>query len=383
MEKDYYARLNVSRGASAEEIRKAFRKLAMKHHPDRNKDNLEESKQKFTEMKEAYDVLSNPKKRKIYDQYGPEGLNGYTGSAGRGPDVEGMSDIFGDIFGSAFGGGGFSGGFQRGQQREQQQVRLFRMEISLSDVAHGVEKNIQAPMDVDCSTCKGSGAKPNTQIKTCSHCNGSGVVRQQVQFFSMQSTCPHCQGEGKVIENPCSDCSGSGKVQKKSQINFKIPSGIEHGQRIQINETIIVEVHVAEHPVFYRDGKNLRLDVTISVVQAMLGDSIEVPTLDSKVRLKIPAGTQPNTKMRISAKGLPELGRYRRMGDLICNILVEVPVKLNHDEIEKLKEFDLLVHGQKGTKSRSSKTGKRKADECNPHYPLKEKLSKLWNKFMG
>ncbi len=338
---DYYKLLGVDRNASEAELKKSFKRLAMKFHPDRNKDDPEQAEIKFKEIKEAYDVLSDPQKRAAYDQFGHEGVNaGFGGARG----AEGFSDIF-DMFGDIFGGGRQQrGGVQRGADLR------YNLELSLEEAVHGTETTIKVPVLVACGECGGSGARKGSSPVTCQTCHGHGQVRMQQGFFSVQQTCPTCRGAGKQIKDPCPKCYGQGRVQETKTLSVKIPPGVDTGDRIRLSGEgeagagggpagdLYVQVHVKEHPIFSRDGANLSCEVPISFPAACLGGEIEVPTLDGKVILKIPPETQTGKMFRLRGKGVKPV-RGGITGDLLCKIYVETPVHLTKEQkalIEKL-----------------------------------------------
>jgi len=346
---DYYKILGVDRNASDAEIKKSYRSLAMKHHPDRNKDNPEAAEIKFKEINEAYEVLSDPKKRSAYDQFGHAGVDG---SAGRGAGGFGaggdfgdiFGDMFGDIFGSRRGGGGNSA--QRGSDLR------YNLEITLEEAVNGTEQKIRIPVYVTCDTCSGSGAKPGSSPVTCSMCHGHGQVRMQQGFFTVQQTCPTCRGTGKQIKDPCGKCYGQGRVKDEKTLSAKIPAGVDTGDRIRLSGEgeagqqgapagdLYIDVHVKKHAIFSRDGANLSCEVPISFVTACLGGEIEVPTLNGKVLLKIPAETQTGKAFRLRGKGVKPV-RGGAVGDLICKVHIETPVNLTGEQkslVEKLGE---------------------------------------------
>lgn len=342
---DYYKLLNVGRNASDAEIKKSYRSLAMKYHPDRNADNPEAAEAKFKQIKEAYEVLSDPKKRAAYDQFGHAGVDPSMGGGRGGFGAEGFSDIFGDVFGDIF-GGGRRGGAQRGSDLR------YNLEISLEEAVAGVEKQIRIPVLVTCEECDGSGAKKGSSPVTCTTCHGHGQVRMQQGFFSVQQTCPTCRGTGKQIKDPCGRCHGQGRVQDSKTLSAKIPAGVDTGDRIRLSGEgeagergapagdLYIEIHVKQHPIFERDGANLACEVPISFVTACLGDEIEVPTLDGKVMLKIPAETQTGKVFRLRGKGVKQV-RGGPIGDLLCKVRIETPVNLTKEQkalVEKLGE---------------------------------------------
>lgn len=346
---DYYKILGVDRNASDAEIKKSYRSLAMKHHPDRNKDNPEAAEIKFKEINEAYEVLSDSKKRAAYDQFGHAGVDG---SAGRGAGGFGaggdFGDIFGDMFGDIFGGrrGGGGSSAQRGSDLR------YNLEITLEEAVNGTEQKIRIPVYVTCDTCSGSGAKPGSSPVTCSMCHGHGQVRMQQGFFTVQQTCPTCRGTGKQIKDPCGKCYGQGRVKDEKTLSAKIPAGVDTGDRIRLSGEgeagqqgapagdLYIDVHVKKHAIFSRDGANLSCEVPISFVTACLGGEIEVPTLNGKVLLKIPAETQTGKAFRLRGKGVKPV-RGGAIGDLICKVNIETPVNLTGEQkslVEKLGE---------------------------------------------
>lgn len=346
MEKqDYYKLLDVSRDASDRDIKKAYRRLAMKHHPDRNPDD-EKAELKFKEISEAYEVLSDAQKKAAYDQYGHAGVEGQAGF-GAGGFEGGFSDIFGDVFGDIFGGNG--GGRRRTNVRRGADLR-YNLDLSLEEAVRGCDKTLKVPTFVACEPCEGSGAKPGTTAKTCGTCGGVGQVRMQQGFFSVQQTCPSCRGEGKVISDPCGACRGQGRVEKNKTLQVKIPPGVDTGDRIRLTGEgeagghggpagdLYVQVSVRKHPIFERDGQHLFCEVPISFVDAALGGELDVPTLDGRVKLKIPAETQTGKMFRLRGKGIKPV-RGGTIGDLMVRTVVETPVSLNTRQRELLKEF--------------------------------------------
>lgn len=346
---DYYKILGVDRNASDAEIKKSYRSLAMKHHPDRNKDNPEAAEVKFKEINEAYEVLSDPKKRTAYDQFGHAGVDGSAGRGGAGGFGAGgdFGDIFGDMFGDIFGGrrGGGSAA-QRGSDLR------YNLEITLEEAVNGTEQKIRIPVLVTCNSCSGSGAKAGSSPVTCSMCHGHGQVRMQQGFFTVQQTCPTCRGTGKQIKDPCGKCYGQGRVKDEKTLSAKIPAGVDTGDRIRLSGEgeagqqgapagdLYIDVHVKKHAIFNRDGANLSCEVPISFVTACLGGEIEVPTLNGKVLLKIPAETQTGKAFRLRGKGVKPV-RGGALGDLICKVQIETPVNLTSEQkllVEKLGE---------------------------------------------
>ena len=350
--RDFYEILGVAKGASEEDIKKSYRKLAMKYHPDRNPDN-KEAEEKFKEVKEAYEMLSNPEKREAYDRYGHAGVdpNGMGGGGGFG--AGGFGDAFGDIFGDIFGGGA-RGGRGGGPQVYRGADLRYNLEITLEQAAAGFDTTIRVPSWDKCDTCHGSGAKPGTQPVTCSTCAGHGQVRMQQGFFSIQQTCPKCHGSGKIIPEPCAACGGAGRIKRNKTLEVKIPAGIDNGMRIRSSGNgepgtnggpagdLYVEIHIKPHTVFQREGDDLHCEMPISFVKAALGGEIEVPTLGGKVSFTIPEGTQTGKTFRLKGKGIKGV-RSGYSGDLFCHVVVETPVKLTDKQKDLLKEFERLT----------------------------------------
>ncbi len=348
--RDYYEVLGVDRNVDDQALKKAYRKLAMKYHPDRNPDN-KGAEEKFKEVNEAYEVLSDAEKRRRYDQFGHDGVNGQFGggSQGFGGGFGGFEDIFGDIFGDVFGG-------QRTRRRgpERGQDIKQRVTISFEDAAFGKKIEIKLNRTEECSECHGSGAKAGTGKKTCPTCNGTGEVRtvQRTPFGNIQSsrTCSTCNGEGEIIETPCPKCHGKGHTRKVKTIEVDIPAGIDDDQMIKLSGQgeigkkggprgdLYIVVSIKEHPLFTRDGFDVYFEMPITFVQATLGDEIEVPTIDGKVKYTIPEGTQSGTTFRLRDKGIPRL-RGNSRGDQYIKITVEIPKKLNEKQKDILREF--------------------------------------------
>ncbi|MDD5228335.1 MAG: molecular chaperone DnaJ [Methylococcales bacterium] len=360
---DFYKILNVDRNASDAEIKKSYRSLAMKHHPDRNADNPAAAEEKFKQIKEAYEILSDPKKRAAYDQFGHAGVDPSMGG-GRGAGASDFGDAFSDIFGDMFGRRGGGGGQQGGQRGSDLRYNL---EISLEEAVSGTEQKIRIPVLVTCSDCSGSGAKKGSTPITCSMCHGHGQVRMQQGFFTVQQTCPTCRGTGKQIKDPCSKCYGQGRVKDEKTLSAKIPAGVDTGDRIRLSGEgeagqqgapsgdLYIEIHVRQHSIFKRDGANLSCEVPISFVTACLGGEIEVPTLGGKVLLKIPAETQTGKLFRLRGKGVKPV-RGGAVGDLICKVLIETPVNLTTEQkslVEELGE-SLLSNGKHHSPQESS-----------------------------
>jgi len=347
--RDYYEVLGVNKDAAEDEIKKAYRKLAMKHHPDRNPDNPK-SEEQFKEAKEAYEILTDANKRAAYDQYGHAGVD--PSSAGAGAGFGGFSDAFGDIFSDIFGGGG---GRSRSTVFRGADLR-YNLEVTLEEAARGTETRVRIPAMEECETCKGTGAKPGTQPTQCTTCSGHGQVRMQQGFFSIQQTCPRCHGTGKMIPNPCQPCSGSGRVKKQKTLSVKIPSGVDEGDRIRLSGEgeagvnggpagdLYVVIHIKSHQVFTRDHNDLHCEMPISITTAALGGDIEIPTLEGYAKIKVPAETQSGKVFRLRGKGIKGV-RSASHGDLLCHVIVETPVNLTSRQKELLQEFESISGG--------------------------------------
>ena len=347
--RDYYEVLGVPKNASDEDIKKAYRKLAMKFHPDRNQGDAE-AEVKFKEAKEAYEILSDAEKRGAYDQYGHAGVDpNMRGGPGGAQGFGGFADAFGDIFGDIF-------GQARRQQGGGRQVYRgndlsYAMEVTLEEAAEGKEAQIRIPSWDECDTCHGTGAKPGTSAKTCSTCHGSGSVQMRQGFFSVQQTCPHCRGSGKIIPEPCTTCHGQGKVKQQKTLEVKIPAGIDGGMRIRSTGNgepgtnggppgdLYIEIRIKKHDIFERDGDDLHCAVPISFTTAALGGEIHVPTLQGEAAIDLPEGTQTGKQFRLRGKGIKGV-RSSFPGDLYCHITVETPVKLTEHQRKLLKELD-------------------------------------------
>ncbi len=347
--RDFYEVLGVPKNASDDEIKKAYRKLAMKYHPVRNQgDKAKEAEVKFKEVKEAYEMLSDAQERAAYDQYGHAGVDpnmrGGPGAEGFAGFGEAFGDIFGDIFGQTRRGAG-------GRQVYRGNDLSYALEINLEEAANGKDAQLRIPSWDECNTCHGTGAKPGTLAKTCTTCNGSGQVQMRQGFFSVQQTCPHCRGSGKVIPDPCNSCHGQGKIKSQKTLEVKIPAGIDDGMRIRSTGNgepgtnggppgdLFIEIRIKKHDIFERDGDDLHCSVPISFTTAALGGEIRVPTLAGEAAIDIPEGTQNDKQFRLRGKGIKGL-RASFPGDLYCHITVETPVKLTEHQRKLLKELD-------------------------------------------
>ncbi len=369
--RDFYEILGVAKNASDDDIKKAYRKLAMKHHPDRNPDS-KGAEDKFKEAKEAYEMLSDPQKREAYDRYGHAGVDPNMGSGGfGGAGGPGFADAFGDIFGDIFGnarGGGQRGG---GPQVYRGADLRYNLDISLEQAAHGFDTTIRVPSWDGCDICHGSGAKPGTQPTTCPTCGGHGQVRMQQGFFSIQQTCPKCHGTGKIIPEPCTACGGAGRIKRNKTLEVKIPAGIDDGMRIRSSGNgepgmnggppgdLYVEIHIKQHAVFQRDGDDLHCEIPISFAKAALGGEVEVPTLSGKASFTLPEGTQTGKTFRLRGKGIKGV-RSGYPGDLFCHVVVETPIKLTERQKDLLRELDRLTAEGGAKHSPQSKSWKDK-----------------------
>lgn len=352
--RDYYEILNLDRGAEQAEIKKAYRRIAMKFHPDRNPDDAD-ADAKFKEATEAYEVLSDQEKRQAYDQFGHAGVDPQAGGFGGGSGS--FSDIFGDVFGDIFGGGG--GGRSRGGPQRGSDLQ-YTLDLDLEQAVKGTTVKIKVPRLVSCEPCDGSGAKPGSTPSNCGTCGGVGQVRMQQGFFSVQQTCPNCRGRGQVISDPCRECSGQGRVEERKSLSVKVPAGVDTGDRIRLSGEgeagpgggpsgdLYVQISVRDHQLFERDGKHLYCEVPISFVDAALGGELEVPTLDGRVKLKIPAETQTGKLFRLRGKGVVPV-RGGSAGDLMCRVAVETPVNLNRRQKDLLEELRTMMD-ERGSK---------------------------------
>jgi molecular chaperone DnaJ len=352
--RDYYEVLGVSQDADEKDIKKAYRRVAMKFHPDRNPDDPD-ADHKFKEATEAYDVLMDSEKRGAYDRFGHAGVDPSMGGGGFGGGGGNFSDIFGDVFGDIFGGGG--GGRGRGGPQRGSDLR-YTLDITLEDAVRGTTVEIRVPSLSTCEKCDGSGAKKGSSPTTCGTCGGAGQVRMQQGFFQVQQTCPNCRGRGKTISDPCNACHGQGRVEKTRTLSVKVPPGVDTGDRIRLSGEgeagpdggppgdLFVQMSVRQHNIFERDGKNLYCEVPITFVTAALGGELEVPTLDGRVKLKIPAETQTGKLFRLRGKGVKPV-RGGSVGDLLCRAVVETPVNLKKEQKALLEQFEQSL-GQGG-----------------------------------
>ncbi len=368
--RDFYEILGVGKNASDEEIKKAYRKLAMKHHPDRNPDS-KSAEEKFKEAKEAYEMLSDPQKRDAYDRYGHAGVDPNMGGGGGGG---GFADAFGDIFGDIFGQAGGGRGGRGGPQVYRGADLRYNLEITLEQAAHGYDTTIRVPSWDNCETCDGSGAKPGTSPVSCTTCGGHGQVRMQQGFFSVLQTCPKCHGSGKINPSPCGTCSGAGKIKRNKTLEVKIPAGIDDGMRIRSSGNgepgmnggppgdLYVEIRIKQHAMFQRDGDDLHCEIPISFAKAALGGEIEVPTLNGKASFTIPEGTQSGKTFRLRSKGIKGV-RSGYAGDLFCHVIVETPVTLTERQKELMREFEQLTVEGGSKHSPQTKSWKDKVKE--------------------
>lgn len=375
--KDYYDLLGVARDAEASVIKKAYRKLAIKFHPDKNPDDAA-AEAKFKEIGEAYEVLSDEEKRAAYDRYGHAAFEGGMGGGGGfGGGFHDASDIFSQVFGGAFGGGGgfeeFFGGGGRSRRRSAAQPGSdlrYDLDITLEEAAVGCEKELEIEKEASCSTCNGGGSKSGSGSKTCSTCGGAGAVTRQAGIFVQQTTCPECHGAGQVISDPCNDCGGQGRRTETARIKIRIPAGVDSGTRLRSSGNgdaglrggpagdLYVFISIKQHEMFERDGADLHCEVPVPFSVATLGGELEVPTLEGKASIKVPAGTQGGTTFRLRGRGIKDLS-YGTKGDLHVTVHVEVPTKLNSEQKEKLKEFSESI-GEKNSPMQESFFAKAK-----------------------
>ena len=367
--RDYYEVLGVNRDAAEEDIKKAYRKLAMTWHPDRNPENPK-AEERFKEAKEAYEILSDSQKRTAYDQFGHAGVDPTmaAGAGAAGAGFGNFADAFGDIFGDIFGGGRARSNVYRGADLR------YNLETSLEDAARGTETRIRIPAMEECTTCHGSGAKPGTSPTTCPTCQGHGQVRMQQGFFSIQQTCPRCHGSGKIVASPCPTCSGAGRIKQHKTLSVKIPAGVDEGDRIRLSGEgeagmnggppgdLYVVIHLKPHPVFTRDHNDLHCEMPISFTTAALGGEIEIPTLDGYAKIKIPAGTQAGQMFRLRGKGIKGV-RSSSHGDLICHVAVETPVNLTARQRELLQELEAINQKDAGRHNPRAKSWMEKVKE--------------------
>jgi molecular chaperone DnaJ len=346
--RDYYEVLGLSRGASDDEIKKAYRRLAMKHHPDRNPDNPR-AEEHFKEAKEAFEVLSDANKRAAYDQFGHAGVEHGAGGPGGPGGFGSFADAFGDIFSDIFGG---ASGRSRASMYRGADLR-YNLEITLEQAAFGTETKIRVPTMAACGTCDGSGAKPGTSPTSCPTCQGHGQVRMQQGFFSIQQTCPTCRGSGKHVATPCGECGGAGRIRKQKTLSVKIPSGVDDGDRIRLSGEgeagvnggppgdLYVVLQIKPHPVFQRDHNDLHCEMPVSFAVAALGGELEIPTLEGAAKIRVPAETQSGKVFRLRGKGIKGV-RSSTAGDLMCHVVVETPVNLTARQKELLEEFEQI-----------------------------------------
>ncbi len=346
--RDYYDVLGVNRDASEEEIKKAYRKLAMKWHPDRNPENPK-AEERFKEAKEAYEILTDAQKRSAYDQFGHAGVDPTAAAgAGAGAGFQGFGDIFSDIFGDIFGGA------RAGRSNVYRGADLrYNLELTLEQAAHGFETRIRIPTLAECGTCHGSGAKPGTQPQTCATCRGAGQVRISQGPFSIAQTCPRCHGSGKTVAHPCASCGGAGRVKHHKTLSVRIPAGVDEGDRVRLGGEgeagvnggppgdLYVQVHLRPHSVFQRDHDDLHCEMPISITSAALGGEIAIPTLDGSARINVPSGTQTGRTFRLRGKGIRGV-RSQAPGNLFCHVVVETPVNLTSRQRELLQEFETI-----------------------------------------
>ena len=377
-EKDFYKVLGVEKSADAAEIKKAYRKLAMKYHPDQNKDNPE-AEAKFKEVNEAYDVLKDEQKRAAYDRYGNSAFDGSMGGGPGGPGAGGFnagafSDIFEDMFGDFMGGRGGRGANTRGSDVQ------YTMEITLEDAYKGKEATIKLPLQEECAECNGTGAESGTQVEQCDTCGGAGRIRAQQGFFTIERACPTCQGQGQAIKDPCKKCGGEGRIKKTRNLKIKIPKGVEHGRRIRLSGEgeagvrggqkgdLYVLIAIKPHKLFKRDGANLHCRVPITMTKASLGGDVEVPTIEGKTaKVKIPEGTQTGQQFRLKTKGMPVL-QSPAIGDMYIEIFVETPVNLDKKQKDLMNQLDTTIS--------NAKSGHKHSPESSGFF---SKMKEFWD----
>lgn len=350
-QKDYYEVLGVSRDADADTLKKSFRRLAMKYHPDKNEGD-KAAEEKFKEIKEAYEILADPEKRQAYDQFGHAGVSGMHGGAGPGAGFDMGSifdEIFGGNFGDMFGGGGGGRRVQRGADLR------YHLDLTLEQAVKGCEVKIRVPTWVGCKDCDGSGARKGSKPEQCKDCGGVGQIRMQQGFFSVQQTCPSCRGQGEVIMDPCNKCHGQGRIQEQKTLSVKVPAGVDNGDRIRLagegeaaphggqSGDLYVQMSIKKHHIFTREDQNLHCEVPISFVVAAMGGEIEVPTLDKRMKLKIPAGTQTGKSFRLRGQGVRSV-RGHGVGDLYCHVNVETPINLTSEQKDLLNKFEASIN---------------------------------------
>lgn len=367
--RDYYEILGISPNASSQEIKKAYRRLAVKYHPDKNRDNSKEAEEKFKEVSEAYKILSDVEKRKVYDEYGHAGLQAEVGAGGggfAGFDVDPFK-IFNEVFGRGSGGGGifdnFFGGRVSSREGQAGSDLHYSLQITFKEAAFGTEKEIQVPRYETCSNCRGSGVEPGSSPQSCPSCGGTGYVALSRGFFSMSRTCTSCHGRGTIIRDPCRECRGAGRMRRTRRVKVKIPAGIDNGSHLRLAEQgeaglrggptgdLYITIRVRPHPIFSREGDTVICEIPISFTQAALGGEIRVPTLNGRARLKVPPGTQTNKIFRLRKMGIPHL-RSSGRGDQWVKIIVETPVNLSGEQKQLLKKFEELGRGSGQPKAR-------------------------------
>ena len=362
--RDYYEVLGVDKSASERDIKKAYKRLAMKYHPDRTQGD-KAMEEKFKEVQEAYEILTDSQKRAAYDQYGHAGVDPNRGHGG-GHGAGDFGDIFGDVFGDIFGGG--RGGGRQSRAARGSDLR-YNLELSLEEAVRGKSVEIRVPTLAECETCDGSGAKKGSSVKTCTTCHGQGQVQMRQGFFAVQQACPTCSGKGKIITDPCRECHGQGRVEKTKTLSVKVPAGVDTGDRIRLSNEgeagengapagdLYVQVHVKQHKIFERDGNNLYCEVPLSFTRAAIGGEIEVPTLEGKVKLKVTPETQTGKMFRLRNKGVKSV-RSGSVGDLICKVVIETPVNLNSRQKELLEELEeSMGTGKDPAKNRPKESG--------------------------